>query len=118
MTAVEMIYLTAAILWIGVVVAALGLGLRFMLKWRAKRRRITRILNLVNLPIRLGGLPVVGPRSGTRWTANQLLSIVFAEALGVRTRRSPPLHGGRSEGHAADDEDASRSELPETPQVP
>ncbi|TPG35928.1 hypothetical protein [Mycolicibacterium hodleri] len=83
MAAVEVIYLLAAILWIGVVLSALCLGLRFMLKWRAKRRRINRMLGLVNLPVRLTTLPVSGSRSGIRWNVNQLLSIGFAEAFGA-----------------------------------
>ena len=90
MAAVEVIYLLAAILWIGVVMAALCLGLRLMVKWRAKRRRINRILRLVNLPVWRGGLPVGGSKPGMRWNANQLPSILFAEALGARHEKVAP----------------------------
>jgi predicted nucleic acid-binding protein len=49
MTAVEVIYLVAAILWIGVVIGALAVGIHVALKLRAKRRRINRILAVVRI---------------------------------------------------------------------
>lgn len=55
MTAVEMIYLVAATLWIVVVLAALGIGARVVLKMRARRRRMNQILALVRLPLLLAG---------------------------------------------------------------
>jgi hypothetical protein len=53
MAAVEVIYLAAAILWIGVVVAALCIGVRFAMKFRARRRRMNRILDVVRVPARM-----------------------------------------------------------------
>lgn len=41
MTVIETIYLVAAALWILVVVAALVTGGRYLLKLRARRRRVT-----------------------------------------------------------------------------
>jgi hypothetical protein len=54
MTAVDVIVLVAAILWIGVVVAALVVGIRVTLKLRARRRRIERVLYLLRLPVYVG----------------------------------------------------------------
>jgi hypothetical protein len=53
MAAVEVIYLAAATLWIGVVVAALCIGVRFAMKFRARRRRMNRILDVVRVPARM-----------------------------------------------------------------
>jgi Flp pilus assembly protein TadB len=53
MAAVEVIYLLAASLWIGVVVAALCIGVRMVVKFRARRRRMNRLLDLVWTPVRL-----------------------------------------------------------------
>lgn len=50
-----MIYLVAATLWIVVVLAALGIGARVVLKMRARRRRMNQILALVRLPLLLAG---------------------------------------------------------------
>ena len=48
---VEMVYLVAATLWIVVVVAATCVGVRVMLKIRARRRRMNQLLAVVRLPI-------------------------------------------------------------------
>lgn len=48
-----MVYLVAAILWIVVVTAAAVIGLRVMLKVRARRRRINQVLSVVRLPVAL-----------------------------------------------------------------
>ncbi len=53
MAAVEVIYLVAATLWIGVVVAALCIGIRLVLKFRARRRRVNRFLDIVWIPVLL-----------------------------------------------------------------
>jgi hypothetical protein len=53
MAAVEVIYLVAATLWIGVVVAALCIGIRLVLKFRARRRRMNRFLDIVWIPVLL-----------------------------------------------------------------
>jgi hypothetical protein len=53
MAAVEVIYLVAATLWIGVVVAALSIGVRLVLKFRARRRRMNRFIDIVWIPVLL-----------------------------------------------------------------
>ena len=47
MGAVEVIYLVAASLWIVVVVTVACIGVRLVLKLRARRRRVQRMLDLV-----------------------------------------------------------------------
>ncbi|MBS9534696.1 hypothetical protein KIH27_13970 [Mycobacterium sp. M1] len=51
MTVIETIYLVAATLWILVVVAALAIGGRYLLKLRARRRRVTRLIDSVRLSV-------------------------------------------------------------------
>jgi hypothetical protein len=53
MAAVEVIYLVAATSWIGVVLAALGIGIRLVVKFRARRRRVNRLLDIVWRPVQL-----------------------------------------------------------------
>ena len=57
MTVIEVIYLVAATLWILVVVGAVAVGGRYLLKLRARRRRVTRLLDSV----RLSAERVTGP---------------------------------------------------------
>jgi hypothetical protein len=82
MAAVEVIYLLAASLWIGVVVAALCIGIRLMMKFRAKRRRMNRILDAVRFPLRLCTLR--GSAS-----VGQLLSGFVAEAVDPSRKKGP-----------------------------
>lgn len=51
MTVVELIYLVAALLWIFVVVAALCVGGRYMLRLRARRRRMNGLIDSVRLSV-------------------------------------------------------------------
>ncbi|HLR98838.1 MAG TPA: hypothetical protein VK069_04515, partial [Mycolicibacillus parakoreensis] len=51
MAVVEAIYLAAAVLWILVVVAAVGVGGRYLLKLRARRRRVQRWIAGVRQPM-------------------------------------------------------------------
>ncbi|MEB3051552.1 hypothetical protein KV112_17715 [Mycolicibacter sp. MYC123] len=51
MAVVEVIYLVAALLWIFVVVAALCVGGRYMLRLRARRRRVNGLIDNVRLTI-------------------------------------------------------------------
>lgn len=51
MAAVEVIYLVAATLWILVVVAALCVGGHYLLKLRARRRRVTGLIASVRLSV-------------------------------------------------------------------
>ncbi|WP_197376659.1 hypothetical protein [Mycolicibacterium baixiangningiae] len=53
MAAVETVFLVAAILWIVVVVAAVCVGVRVMLKLRARRRRVNHLLALTRVPLLL-----------------------------------------------------------------
>jgi hypothetical protein len=53
MAAVEVIYLVAATLWIGIVLAALCIGIRLVLKFRARRRRVNQFLDIVWIPVLL-----------------------------------------------------------------
>jgi hypothetical protein len=77
MAAVDVIYLLAASLWIVVVVAALCIGVRVALKFRARRRRMHRLLGLVR-----------GRASGTRWRLDQVVMGVVADALDVPRRKA------------------------------
>ena len=68
MAAVEVIYLLAASLWIGIVVAALCIGVRVVMKLRARRRRMNRFLDVVWTPVRLcTGQAVLGSREVHGW---------------------------------------------------
>jgi len=58
MAAFEVIYVLAATLWILTVVAALCIGVRFMAEFRRRQRRMNRLLDVVRVPIRLGGRAV------------------------------------------------------------
>jgi hypothetical protein len=49
--AFEVIYLVAAVLWIVVVTAAAVIGIRVILKVRARRRRVNQLLSVVRLPV-------------------------------------------------------------------
>lgn len=51
MAVVEAIYLVAASLWIFVVVAALCGGGRYLLKLRARRRRVNKLIATVRLSV-------------------------------------------------------------------
>lgn len=51
MTVVEVIYLVAATLWIFVVTAALCIGGHYLLKLRARRRRMTGLIDGVRLSV-------------------------------------------------------------------
>lgn len=51
MSVVEAIYLAAAVLWILVVVTAAGVAGRYLLKLRARRRRVQRWIAGVRRPI-------------------------------------------------------------------
>lgn len=53
MTALELVYLVAATLWIVVVTVAVIVGVRIMLKVRARRRRVNQLFGLVRLPVAL-----------------------------------------------------------------
>lgn len=81
--AVEVIYLFAVILWICVVLAALAFGVRLWAKYRAKRRRMTRLLDVMRrLPMaaRLKGIDPDGP-----------IPRLLAEVLDVGARYRSPL---------------------------
>jgi hypothetical protein len=51
MAVFEVICTVAATLWICFVVAALGIGYRFMVKLRSRRRRINRLFDVVRAPL-------------------------------------------------------------------
>lgn len=48
-----MVFLVAAILWIVVVVAAVCVGVRILLKLRARRRRVNQLIALTRAPLLL-----------------------------------------------------------------
>lgn len=54
MVAVEVICVVAASLWIFVVLAALGIGCYLVMKFRKKRRRMSRLFDVVRVPIQFG----------------------------------------------------------------
>ncbi|HYO04895.1 MAG TPA: hypothetical protein VET27_24685 [Mycobacterium sp.] len=85
MAAVEVIYLLAATLWIAVVLAAVCIGYRFMVKFRARRRRVSRVLGVVRIPGRLWTWQ--GPRSGIRWNIDRVLASVLPDARDVPRRK-------------------------------
>lgn len=59
MAVVEVIYVVAASLWILVVLVALGIGCRFMVKFRKRRRRMNGLFDVVRVPIQLGAQGVM-----------------------------------------------------------
>jgi hypothetical protein len=98
MTAVEVIVLVAAILWIGVVVAALVIGIRVTLKLRARRRRLDRLLHLLRLPAYFGLSPSrrSPPPSSRRGpgSMNEMTKIIVSSVKMARAeRRSPHWNG-------------------------
>lgn len=97
MSAVEVIVLIAAILWIGVVVAALVVGIRVTLKLRARRRRIDRVLYLLRLPTSYGLPPSRrsrGPSRGGPGSMNEMTKIIVSSVKMARAeRRSPHWNG-------------------------
>lgn len=78
MAAYEVICTLAATLWIGFVVAVLAIGCRVMAKLRSKRRRVTRLLDVVRSPLWLGS------RGQLRWRDRVL------RYYGVRPSRQRP----------------------------
>lgn len=85
MAVVEVIYLVAATLWIFVVLAALCIGGHYMLRLRAKRRRINGWIDGVRLSIERA----VGPyRAVAGGSAALLQRLVDGLGPGVRTALS------------------------------
>lgn len=54
MAVVEVIYVVAATLWIVAVVAALCIGCLVITKYRKRRRRMTRLFDVVRMPLEIG----------------------------------------------------------------
>ncbi|MEZ0051603.1 hypothetical protein ABIA30_002611 [Mycobacterium sp. MAA66] len=54
MAAFEVVYVVAASLWIFVVLAAVGIGCRFMVKFRKRRRRMNLLFEVARVPIHFG----------------------------------------------------------------
>lgn len=97
MSAVEVIVSIAAILWIGVVSAALVVGIRVALKLRARRRRIDRLLYLLRLPAAYRSPPSRRPRGPSRrgpGSMNEMTKIIASSVKMARAeRRSPHWNG-------------------------
>jgi hypothetical protein len=97
MTAVDVIVLVAAMLWIAVVVAALVVGIRVTLKLRARRRRIERLLYLVRLPAYFRSPPSRRHRASSRrgpGSTNEITKIIASSVKMARAeRRSPHWNG-------------------------
>lgn len=97
MTAVDVIVLVAAILWILVVVAALVVGIRVTLKLRARRRRLNRVLYLLRLPASYGLPPSRRSRVSSRGgpgSMNEMTKIIASSVKMARAeRRSPHWNG-------------------------
>lgn len=94
MTAVEVIYLIAAILWIGAVLAALAIGTYVALRLRARRRRVTRLLGAVRDPAAwLGSYwRSSGPRVPT--SMNEMTKIIVSSVkIASAESRSPHWKG-------------------------
>ncbi|MEN3318056.1 MAG: hypothetical protein V7643_1457 [Mycobacterium sp.] len=70
MAAVQVIYVVAAALWIFVVLAALCIGCRFIVKFRRRRRRMNRLFDVIRVPIEMGTQGV----SFLRWCERAALS--------------------------------------------
>lgn len=86
MAALDVIYLSAATLWIVVVLAAACIGYRFFTRYRGRRRQVSRVLDVVLMPVRLRTWR--GPRSGLRWHVEQVLVGVLPGALDAPRRRT------------------------------
>ena len=97
MTAVDVIVLFAAILWIVVVVAALVVGIRVTLKLRARRRRLERLMFLLRLPAYFGSPPSRRSRASSRrgpGSMNEMTKIIASSVKMARAeRRSPHWNG-------------------------
>jgi len=85
---IEAIYLVAAMLWIVVVLAAVAIGGRYLLKLRARRRRVNRLINSVRLPVGRA----VGPY---RAAAVRSAALLLRVAVDVREAANPDRPGGR-----------------------
>jgi len=90
MAVVELIYLVAAVLWIFVVVAALCIGGHYMLKLRAKRRRMNGLLDSVRLSVERA----VGPYRAVAGGSAALLQRLF-DGLGPEVRTALSASRGR-----------------------
>lgn len=97
MTAVDVIVLVAALLWIGVVTAALVVGIRVTLKLRARRRRLDRLVYLLRLPAYFGLPPSRRSRTPSRrgpGSMNEITKIIASSVKMARAeRRSPHWNG-------------------------
>jgi len=97
MTAVDVIVLVAAILWILVVVAAVVVGIRVTLKLRARRRRLDRVLDLLRLSACYGLPPSRRSRVSSRrgpGSMNEMTKIIVSSVKMARAeRRSPHWNG-------------------------
>jgi hypothetical protein len=83
MAAIEVIYLVAATLWIGVVLAALCIGIRLVVKFRARRRRVNRLIDIVRIPVLLctGQPQRRRPRRGARGQpVTRIIGSLFSES--------------------------------------
>lgn len=97
MTAVDVIVLVAALLWIGVVTAALVVGIRVTLKLRARRRRLDRLVYLLRLPPYFGLPPSRRSRTSSHrgpGSMNEITKIIASSVKMARAeRRSPHWNG-------------------------
>lgn len=80
MAAVEVIYLVAAALWIFVVVAALCIGGRYLLKLRARRRRMNRLIDGVRLSIERAVGPYRAVAGGGAALLQRLVDVLGPDA--------------------------------------
>lgn len=93
MSGVEVIVVTAAVLWIGVVVVALIVGIRVTLKLRARRRRIDRLIFLLRLPASYRSIPPRRPRGSSRrgpGSMNEMTKIIASSVKMARAERRSP----------------------------
>lgn len=86
MTVVELIYLVAALLWIVVVATALGVAGHYLLKIRARRRRINGLIEGARMSVEHALAPYRAVAVVSVTLLHKLVGAAVADAPG-RTRR-------------------------------
>ncbi|MGV0697944.1 hypothetical protein [Mycolicibacter sinensis] len=82
MTVVELVYLVAALLWIFVVVAALCIDGHYLLKLRARQRRMTGLIGGVWLSVERAVGPYLALAAGSAALLQKLVGGLGADERG------------------------------------
>ncbi|WP_200900592.1 hypothetical protein [Mycolicibacter heraklionensis] len=98
MSVVEVIYLVAALLWIVVVVAAACIGGHYVVKLRARRRRVTGLIDTVRLSIERVTVPYRAVAAGGAVVLQRMVagSNVFGSVAQLMISSSPSARNAAS----------------------